>query len=105
MIRRPWRGWAALLAVLLAQAVLLTLACTVSGGTSAPDAGDSSQQRDLAAVLAEVQASQAAALALWDRVIFGEVVSCQDYIPVPEPVQRSSQDSQSYPIRVWWRID
>jgi len=79
--------------------VLIALAgCSFSGGTAAPDATyHSPQQRDLDVVLAEAQVSQAAALALWDRVIFGEVVSCQESIPVPEPVQRSGQDSQSYP--------
>lgn len=52
---------------------------------------------DLEARLTEAQQSQAAALALWDRIIFGEVVSCQDYIPVPELVSLSAQDLETYP--------
>lgn len=54
-------------------------------------------RRDLAARLAEAEADQAAALALWDRVIFGELVSCEDAIPVPEPVTLSDHDLSAHP--------
>jgi hypothetical protein len=39
-----------------------------------------------------VQSDQAAALALWDRVIFGELVSCQEAIPAPEPLSETAQE-------------
>ena len=47
--------------------------------------------------LDSVQQAQAAALALWDRVIFGEAVSCQEAIPVPEPVTVAAHDLSAYP--------
>jgi hypothetical protein len=74
--------------VLIVVISLLALAgCAMFDSPSTPD----TTRDDLAARLAEVQTSQAVALALWDRVIFGEIVSCEEYIPVPEPVALTEQ--------------
>ncbi|MBI5960110.1 MAG: hypothetical protein HY866_15325 [Chloroflexi bacterium] len=72
---------------------LLMLGCTSSGGGSIVD----TTYTDLVTGLDAARQSQAAALALWDRVIFGEVVSCQDFIPVPPPVQLSAQLLAAHP--------
>lgn len=60
--------------------ILIGLAgCAPGEGALAP----SEVRATLAAQLAETRQAQTAALSLWDRVIFGEVVSCQEAIPVP----------------------
>ncbi len=68
-------------------------ACTLTGSGTSSEA----LRADLAARLVETQASQAAALALWDRVIFGEEVSCQDAIPVPGPISLTTRDRAAHP--------
>jgi hypothetical protein len=60
----------------------------------------SAVQDDLAARLDEVQASQVAALDLWDRLIAGETASCQDNIVVPDPVTLPASDRAAYPQAV-----
>lgn len=47
--------------------------------------------------LAEAQQAQDAALALWDRVIFGEMVACQETIAVPPPVALSARARAAHP--------
>lgn len=47
--------------------------------------------------LDETQRSQQMALALWDDIIFGTAVSCQQFISVPEPVKLSEQTLAAYP--------
>jgi hypothetical protein len=77
-----------------AAAVLLLLAgCTLVGETESPD----TVRGHLLARLDETLGSQQAALALWDRVILGGAVSCQEFIPVPEPVTLSERDLTAYP--------
>lgn len=78
MIRR----WGAVFAVLLLAGCTLIEPQTAPGTTRA----------DLALRLDEVQRDQAAALDLWDRIIFGEAVSCQEFITVPEPLSVSEQE-------------
>lgn len=75
--------------------ILLALnGCVLTGRSEPPETA-----RDkLAARLDEAQRSQAAALALWDRIIFGEVVSCQETIPVPEMMALSPQDYVTYSV-------
>jgi hypothetical protein len=51
---------------------------------------------DLLARLADVRQAQIAALSLWDRVIFGEIVSCQDAIAVPQPIDLPRYDLNLY---------
>jgi hypothetical protein len=67
--------------------------CTLASSRTSADA----VRGDLVARLNESQQSQAAALALWDRVIFGEAMSCQDAIPVPEPVNVAARDLTAHP--------
>ena len=52
---------------------------------------------DLVARLDEVRAAQAAALALWDRIIFGETVSCAETIPVPALLGLSPRQREAHP--------
>lgn len=52
---------------------------------------------ELSARLEEIRAAQFAALALWDRVIAGETVSCQETIPVPAAVTLSERERSAYP--------
>lgn len=77
----------------LVVAVCTLTACTLIDDSESPDAAHDM----LIARLAEAQVSQAAALALWDRLIVGEQVSCQDVIPVPDPVSLSSRDRAAHP--------
>jgi hypothetical protein len=68
--------------------VLLLAGCALVERQTAPDATrDNLSQR-----LDEVRRDQAAALNLWDRIIFGEVVSCQEFIPAPEPLSVTARD-------------
>lgn len=67
--------------------------CTLASSRASADA----VRGDLVARLSDVQQAQDAALALWDRVIFGEAVSCQDMIPVPEPVSVAARDLKAHP--------
>jgi hypothetical protein len=69
-------------------ALLLSSACTLIDQSDDPAA---SARDQLAARITETQQAQAAALALWDRVIFGEIVSCQEYFAVPQPVNLSDR--------------
>ncbi|MBN1564873.1 MAG: hypothetical protein JXA10_13585 [Anaerolineae bacterium] len=73
---------------------LFVSACTLIGES---DAGDSGVRDQLAAKLTETQQAQTAALALWDRVIFGEMVSCADYFSVPPMVILSDHDRSAHP--------
>ena len=61
-------------------AVLLLAGCTLVEPQTSPEI----TRDDLIQRLEEVQRDQAAALALWDRIIFGELVSCEESIPAPE---------------------
>ena len=70
MIRAAW--------VLIAIAGVLS-ACSFSLGYDGADA--QTVRDDLAARLTEAQQAQTQALALWDRLIAGEMVSCEDAIP------------------------
>jgi hypothetical protein len=69
-------------------AVLVLAGCTLVERQPSPAV----TRDDLAQRLEEVQSDQAAALALWDRVIFGELVSCQEAIPAPEPLSETAQE-------------
>lgn len=84
--------WIALLAL------ILLAGCTLTSSERAREPAD--VRAEFAARLAEAQTDQAAALALWDRVIFGEMVACQEAIPVPAPVALSAQDQQAHPAAV-----
>jgi hypothetical protein len=70
-------------------AVLLLAGCTLIEPQTAPE----TTRADLAQRLDETRRDQAAALDLWDRVIFGELVSCQEVIAVPEPLTVSAQNN------------
>lgn len=52
---------------------------------------------ELSARLEEIRAAQSAAVTLWDRVIAGETVSCQETIPVPAAVTLSERERSAYP--------
>jgi hypothetical protein len=69
-------------------AVLVLAGCTLVEPQTAPEI----TRDDLAQRLEEVQRDQAAALALWDRIIFGDLVSCQEVIPAPEPLSVTAHE-------------
>jgi hypothetical protein len=71
--------------------ILLLAGCTPS------DPAADTTYADLVAGFNAAQQAQVAALALWDRVIFGEAVSCQETIPVPAPVQIPSKALAAHP--------
>ncbi|MBN2302895.1 MAG: hypothetical protein JXQ72_00370 [Anaerolineae bacterium] len=72
------------LAGILAGVLALALTgCTLVESGESPSAAQITRD-ELAAQVAIAQESRAAALALWDRIIFGEMVSCEDAIFVPE---------------------
>lgn len=79
--------------------VWLAVGLGLAGCTLWGDAGVTAGQvrADLAAHLGEVRAAQAAALALWDRVIFGETVSCAEAISVPAELVLSPQQRTAHP--------
>jgi hypothetical protein len=87
-MRDDARRWG--LAVLIG---LWLVGCTLVENKPAPDTA----YADLTTRLAETQQSQAAALALWDRVIFGEEVSCQDVIPTPDRLELSQGELAAHP--------
>lgn len=70
---------------------LLLAGCNLQGDSSTPAAAV-----DLPARLAEVQKTQEIALDLWDRIIFGEVVSCQEMISVPATLELSESQRAAY---------
>jgi hypothetical protein len=76
------RRWGGLIAV------LLLAGCTLVEPQTTPEI----TRADLAQRLDETRRDQAAALDLWDRIIFGELVSCQEVIPVPESFSVTAQD-------------
>lgn len=71
------------------MAVLLAACSFAIGGDTATS---QAVHADLTARLAEAQAAQAQALALWDRLIFGEAVSCEDAILAPSEMKLSSAE-------------
>jgi len=78
-----------------ALGVLLALsACTLARG--APPAPDVTRDA-LAARLDAARQAQVAALDLWDRVIVGQAVSCEEAIPAPPPMTLSDRARAGYP--------
>jgi hypothetical protein len=79
----------------IAVIMLLALAgCTFRGEQTA---AQDNVRDDLAMRLVEAQQAHAAALDLWDRLIFGEQLTCQTYISVPEPLALSTRDLAAHP--------
>ncbi len=77
--------------------VLLALAgCTLRVGDQ-DDSSPEAVRAELAAKLAEVQTAHDQALDLWDRLIFGEPVSCQETIPVPKNAALSTRARAAHP--------
>lgn len=68
--------------------------CALSGSSKGAAAN---VHASLSARLEEIRAAQSAALELWDRVIAGEMVSCQETIPVPAAVTLSERERSAYP--------
>lgn len=89
------------LALICIAIVGVLSACSFALGGDRADA--ESVHADLAARLAEAQADQAQALALWDRLIFGEAVTCEEAIPSPALVALSSVElrvhAQAEPVQ------
>ncbi len=57
--------------------------------------GNTEIRDTLANELVEARQSQQDALAFWDRIIFGEVVSCQEGITVPGTVKLAGRDTRA----------
>lgn len=85
-------------ALLLALIAALLPACTFTLGEDRAD--PETVRAELVARLAETRSAQAQALALWDRVIVGEQVSCQDAIPAPALVTLSRAAREAHPQAV-----
>jgi hypothetical protein len=75
----------------------LILLVAVAGCTMQAEPQADTARPTLAARLVEAQQSQAAALALWDRIIFGEIVSCQEAIPAPLPLALTGYEVRRHP--------
>ncbi len=95
---RRWTQHAGIVSVIVA---LLLSGCTFSDGStrSAPEstAAPVILHDTLTARLAEVQNAQMVALTLWDRLIFGEQVNCQEAIPQPQPLTLSASELNTHP--------
>lgn len=88
------QGRRAVGAALALGALLALSACTLARGAAPqPDL----TRDDLTARLSEIREAQAAALDLWDRVIFGEAVSCEEAIAVPPAVRLGDGARAAYP--------
>jgi hypothetical protein len=72
-------------ALALALIGLLAAGCTLELATLA-DPARPLDRETAASQLAALQTAQAAALDLWDRLIFGEEVPCTEAIPLPPPL-------------------
>lgn len=84
-------------AVWWALAGLLVVAgCTLSTAGSG-QASAETVHANLTAKLAQAQAAHAHALNLWDRLIFGEPVSCQEAITVPHTLDLSAPERAAHP--------
>jgi len=81
-------------ALILSAVAGVLAACSFSLGRDRIDA--SAVHADLAARLAEAQVDQAQALALWDRLIFGEAVPCEEVSPAPALVTLSADELNAH---------
>ena len=77
--------WGALLTALTA--------CTLARVDDSPQA----VRAKLAAQLADAQSAQMTATDLWERLIAGEEVSCQEAIPTPPPLTLSERELRAHP--------
>jgi hypothetical protein len=64
--------------------------------TVAPDSANGTRDM-LATRLNDARRAQQAALTLWDRIIFGEQVSCQEAIPTPELLALPENGLRAHP--------
>ncbi len=87
-----------LLLALLGVAALAgcTLGAREGGGPDAPR-GEAAIRAELAARLDEVRAAQDAAVTLWDRLIFGEAVGCDEAIPALAALELPAPEAAAYP--------
>lgn len=76
--------------------LLMLSACTLIDQSDSDELSVNGRDQ-LTAKLTETQHAQVAALALWDRVISGEQVSCQEYFAVPPPVNLSDRALRAHP--------
>ena len=77
----------------LLVALLALAGCAL---TAAPDSANGTRDV-LATRLTEARQAQQAALTLWDRIIFGEQVTCQEAIPTPELLALRDHDVRAHP--------
>jgi hypothetical protein len=87
---------AAYLRGLAVLALLLLAGCTLQSGPGEPGASVD-VYADLSARLAAAQDAHAVVLDLWDRIIFGESVSCQEAITVPASLAIPAAELARYP--------
>lgn len=83
----------------ITKCMISAVLCVCLAGCTMIDSQDqdSPLRETLAAQLNQAQTAQAAALDLWDRLIFGETVSCQQVIPTPDPVTLTDRERADYP--------
>jgi len=91
---RPSTPLSAKVRAALWGALLLTLAaCTLTQTDASPQA----VRARLAAQLAETQNAYTHAADLWERLIAGETVSCQEAIHTPPPLVLSEREQRAHP--------
>lgn len=91
-----WNTTRVVLLIALLTALLPGCTFTMGDERAAPQ----TVRANLAARLAETRSAQAQALALWDRVIVGEQVSCQEAIPAPALVTLARSEREVHPQAV-----
>ena len=79
-------------AALWAALLLALAACTLTQVDDSPQA----VRAKLAAQLAETQSAYMAAADLWERLIAGETISCQEAIPTPSPLALSAREQRAH---------
>lgn len=84
-------AWALLAGVMLAGCTLL------EDDAREPITAPEILRTDVQGRMAEVGQDTQAALALWDRVVLGEPVSCIEMLVVPRPLLLAERDRMAYP--------
>lgn len=93
VINHRWTGYIRCIVWGMLGALAVLPGCTLIQTT----ANSGGLHDQLAAKQQETAQAQTAALDLWDRIIVGEIVSCQESIPVPRPLQLADRDLGNYP--------
>lgn len=96
--RSPSRWLTGLLLALLGAAALAgcTLGSREEGTPDSPRA-EAAVRAELSVWMDEVRVAQEVAAALWDRLIFGEALGCDETIPALGPLELPAAEVTAYP--------